>query len=187
MSLYVYRPQEEKCDWEMGTISIPSCQLERKIAYKPIDQIEEETFGIIYQIYSPRYFGYKEYSNSTYCVWNVANEGYVSYHMVDQQLQEPFSSCNKSTPGCKCPHNIKITMGANEISLCSNDMSMVTGNVSPNGLQVKFCSDNKYTVRGFHLLAYKIQSASSVEKREITTTKVSHIANYCIPAILTVR
>ena len=167
------RPQEEKCGWEKGIISEPSCQLERKIAYSPIDQIEGDSYTT-YQIYSPRYFGHKEYPNNTYCAWNITNKGYVMYKIIDQQLQEP---CNESTPDCKCPDGVKITgKGTNELKLCGSGMTNELS-IATNGFQIEFFSDNKYTAKGFHLLAYKFHSELSVEKREITTAEVSHTYN----------
>lgn len=144
------RPQEEKCGWEEGTISVPSCKLERKIKYKPIDKVEG-----MYQINSPRYHGYSEYPNNTYCVWNVANTGFVSYQIVDQQLEEPLK-CDD--PGCDCPDSVKITMGKNEITLCGSGThsASILSPFSFNGLHVKFCSDNKNSAKGFNMLASKI-------------------------------
>ena len=170
------RPQEEKCGWEIGTISVLGCELQRKIKYRPIDQSED-----VYQIYSPRYFGYNEYPNDTYCVWNVANKGLVSYQIVDQKLQEP-SDCDG--PGCDCPDSVKITMGSNEIKLCGSDMPTLSTQFSDDGLQVKFCSDNTETAKGFHLLAYKLddaepaESQSDAQKREVTAAEVGDI-NCC--------
>ena len=153
---------------------MPECKLQRKIKYKAIDQSED-----VYQIYSPRYFGYNEYPNDTYCVWNVANKGLVSYQIVDQKLQEP-SDCD--APSCDCPDNVKITMGSNEIKLCGSDMPTLSTQFSDDGLQVKFCSDNTETAKGFHLLAYRLDDEHKqvalppdVHKREITASEVGYI------------
>ena len=157
---------------EEAFIAIPSCQLERKINYTPIEHSDN-----IYQIYSPRYHGYKEYPNNTYCVWNVADTGLVSYQIVDQQLQEP-SDCNETE--CGCPDSVKITMGANEITLCGSEMPIPPSQLSSNGLHVKFCSDNKYTAKGINLLAtrhtndVKIPSQDIKNKRQATLPQVSY-------------
>ena len=102
-----------------------------------------------YQIYSPQYNGYPD---NTYCVWNIANTGLVSYRIIDQQLQEP-SNC--SGPGCDCPDSVKISAGVHESKLCgSHDPSLSNNRQSPEGLQVKFCSDNKQNARGFRMEAF---------------------------------
>jgi len=82
----------------------------------------------------------------------VANTGLVSYRIVDQQLQVP-SRCNKT--GCDCPDSVEITMGAKKIRLCGSNTPSPTNQLSLDGLHVKFCSDNKYSAKGIHLLAYK--------------------------------
>ena len=171
MSLYIYRPKEEKCHWEVGSISVLTCELQKAYKNKSIDQFEE-----VYQIYSPRYFGYKNYPNNTYCVWNVTNTGLVSYQIIDQKLQEPID-CDG--PGCDCPDSVKITMGSNEIKLCGSDMPTLSTQFSYDGLQVKFCSDDSETAKGFHILAYVLDGAapaspSDDNKREITISEVSY-------------
>jgi len=45
-------------------------------------------------------------------VWNIANEGLVTYQIVDQMLQ---ASCDENDENCNCPDFMKITMGGNEI------------------------------------------------------------------------
>ena len=135
---------------EYANVTILSCQLERKSNYKPIERIRNESSGN-YQIYSPQYYGYSEYPNNTYCVWNVADTGFVTYRIIDQRLQEP-SNCDG--PGCACPDSVKISVEANEIMLCGSQLPQVTWQMSSNGLQVKFCSDNKQTAKGFIILAY---------------------------------
>ena len=163
-------PQEEKCSLEKGLIAVPSCQLERKINYSEIEHSDN-----IYQIYSPRYHGYNDYPNKTYCVWNVADSGLVSYQIVDQRLQEP-SDCNGT--GCDCPDSVKITMGANEITLCGSEMPIPPGQVSSNGLHVKFCSDNKYTAKGINLLATRLTNVKPptqhLNKRQATIIQVGY-------------
>ena len=167
----MYRPQEEKCGWEVGTISAPTCELQKATKNRTI----HETEGV-YQIYSPRYFGYRDYPNNTYCVWNVSVTGFVSYQIVDQQLQEPLD-CDG--PGCDCPDSVRISMGSYEIKLCGTDMPTVSTLLSDDGLQVKFCSDNTESAKGFHLLAFVLSdsvpvSTSDVNKREITLSEVGY-------------
>ena len=167
----MYRPQEEKCGWEVGTISVPTCELQKAAKNGTI----HETEGV-YQIYSPRYFGYRNYPNNTYCVWNVSVTGLVSYQIVDQQLQEPLD-CDG--PGCDCPDSVIISMGSDEIKLCGTDMPTLSTQFSDDGLQVKFCSDNTESAKGFHLLAYVLSdsvpvSTSDVNKREITLSEVGY-------------
>ena len=182
MHVIYHRPQEERCDLEIGDISVPACQLERKYTkrlYASSYQSTEE-----YEIYSPQYFDVEDYPNNTYCVWNVANTGFVSYHIADQQLQEP-TDCDET--GCNCPDYVKITMGSNEIiTLCGNNMPTVPTQFSKDGLKVEFCSDRIETAKGFHLLAYILTDIlpasppmSDKHKREITTSEVCHI-NYHI-------
>lgn len=166
----MYRPQEEKCHYEVRNISVPTCELQRKShKNKTIDLSEE-----VYQIYSPRYFGYRDYPNNTYCVWNVLATGLVSYQIVDQQLQEPLD-CD--WPGCDCPDNVKITMGSNEIKLCGTEMPTVSTQFSDDGLQVKFCSDNTESAKGFHLLAYVLTDS---EPLPIINIRCKQKRNYII-------
>ena len=87
-----------------------------------------------------------------YCIWNIANEGFVTYRIVDQQLQEP-DNCNG--PGCDCPDNMKIKTGANEIKLCGSKMPPIVNQMSSDGLQVKFCSDNMHISKGILVMAYR--------------------------------
>jgi len=78
----------------------------------------------MYLIHSPRYY-HGDYPNITYCVWNVANSGFVSTHIMDQQLEEPRTH-DCWGPACNCPDNVKITMGTTEVKLCGSVMpSMV--------------------------------------------------------------
>ena len=55
-------------------------------------------------------------------------------------------------------------MGSNEVKLCGSKMPPVVNQMSFDGLQVKFCSDNKHTSKGILLMAYRHnrRSASDV-------------------------
>ena len=134
----------------------------------------------MYQIYSPQYFGVfgfsaLGYSNNAYCIWNISDTGLVHFHIVDQQLQEP-TACDKV--GSDCPDSVKIKMGYNQIKLCGSNIPVVSTLISNNGLQVRFCSDNTTTDKGFHLLAYVLTdceaATSDVNKREVTLSEVGH-------------
>ena len=118
----------------------------------------------MYHIHSPRYYIENGYPNNTYCVWNVANSGLVSYHIIDQQLQEPRTR-DCEGPGCDCPDSVKITMGTNEVKLCGSSMPSMNHLVSSNGLHVKFCSDNKHSAKGIFIGAYKFSDNVRVQKR----------------------
>ena len=135
---------------------MPDCKLIQRTSFQEIDFIQD-SFRIIYQINTPHYFGYNEYPNNTYCIWNVADGGFVTYQIIDQQLQEP-SDCDGR--GCDCPDSVTITRGANVIKLCGNTTTSLGFGISLNGLQVKFCSDNMLGSKGFHMLAYVIQPYS---------------------------
>ena len=132
-------------------VTVLSCELSPRLPTKEISQ-RNDTYGTIYQINSPYYFGYRQYPNNMYCIWNIANEGFVTYRIVDQQLQEP-DNCNG--PGCDCPDNMKIKMGANEIKLCGSKMPPIVNQMSSDGLQVQFCSDNMHTSKGILMMAYR--------------------------------
>ena len=150
---------------EKVDILIPQCELERKNDYKTIDQFRVGNLDIMYHIHSPRYFTDSDYPNNTYCVWNVANSGLVSYHIMNQTLQEPVTqNCNGS--GCDCPDYVKITMGSNEVKLCGNTMPSTPYLLSSNGLHVKFCSDNKHTAKGIFIGAYKFSTYGIFRKRK---------------------
>ena len=135
----------------------------------------------VHQIYSPQYFGEFGYSargypNNIYCIWNVSDTGLVRYHIVDQQLQKP-TACDKT--GCDCPDSVKIKMGYNQIRLCGSDIPAVITQLSNDGLQVTFCSDNAKTAKGFHLLAYVLTDTESVStldinKRETAISEVGY-------------
>ena len=124
----------------------------------------------MYEISTPRFHSMNGYPSNTYCVWNVADSGFVSYHVMEQQLQEPMTD-DCDGPGCDCPDYVKIKMGKNEEKLCGN---MLTNNygVSPNGLHVKFCSDNKHTAKGVYIRTSKLPK---IQKRE--TKQVATVAN----------
>ena len=127
----------------------------------------------MYEIYSPQFFTGSDYPNNTYCAWNVANGGIVSYHIIYQQLQEPRTH-DCEGPGCDCPDSVKIKMGTNEVKLCgSPNMSSMTSmaynyQVSSNGLHVKFCSDNKHSARGFLISATKSPEEQKRATKQVT-------------------
>ena len=156
-------PVQLVCEETIVHASVLQCQLERKTPYWSITQLSEG----VYDVTSPGFYGEEGYPNNTYCVWNVANGGLTSYHFIYQELQEP-DDCEE--PGCDCPDFVKIKMGTKEMRLCgSDDMPSMTSmdnndGVSPDGLHVKFCSDNKHTAKGFYLMATR--SAQSEQKRE---------------------
>jgi len=87
-----------------------------------------------------------------FCVWNVANEGLVTYRVVDQQLQNT-SDCEDEA--CKCPDHMKIAMGGNEMTLCGSRRPDISNQMSSDGLHVKFCSDSAVNSRGILLMAYR--------------------------------
>ena len=159
--IFIYRPGE-KCEWVQGIILEQECKLERKTGYESIDQIVEGE----YQIYSPRYYLNEDYPNNTYCVWNLANSGYVSFHIIDQQLQQPANINSCSGPGCNCPDGVTITMGTNGFKLCGSTIPSSPLHPSFSGLNVTFCSDNKHTDKGFFMRAYTSSSSTAVGKRE---------------------
>ena len=143
---------ETKCTKESRNVTVLDCHLVPRVETKEINQ-RNETYGTIYQINSPYYFhGHRSYPNNTYCIWNIADSGFVTYRIVDQRLQEPH---NCSGPGCDCPDNMKIKMGANEIKLCGSKMPPIVNQMSSDGLQVKFCSDNMHSSKGILVMAYR--------------------------------
>ena len=127
------------------------CKLVPRQPTKVIDQ-RTETYGTIYQINSPRYFGNFPYPDNMYCVWNISKKGFVTYRIVDQRLQSP-SVCEG--PGCNCPDSMEVTTGSNRFTLCGSTMPSVVNQVSSDGLQVKFCSDNNHNAKGILLMAYR--------------------------------
>ena len=159
---YFFCRPHKKCIWEMRkvNISIPHCKLERKTGYKPIERIG--SYEAMYLIHSPHYY-HGGYPNNTYCVWNVANGGLVSSHIMDQQLEEPRTHDCRG-PACTCPDNAKITMGFTEVKLCGSEMPSVTYMLSSNGLHVKFCSDNKNTAKGIFLSAFRFSNHGSSKR-----------------------
>ena len=151
--LFYYSKQ--KCKYVLKNITVLDCKLIQRI-FREID-FRLETFGIIYQINTPRYFGYNAYSANMYCIWNVADEGFVTYRIFDQQLQEP-SDCDG--PGCDCPDSVTVTSGASETKVCGSAIPSLINQLSPNGLQVKFCSDNMLSRKGVLILAFVHQTLS---------------------------
>lgn len=113
---------------------------------------QNETYGITYRINTPKYFSCDSYPNNVYCVWNIANKGFVTYRIMDKQLQEP-SDCDG--PGCNCPDSFTISAGDDEIKLCGNTKFSIVNRFSWNGLQMTFCSDNKYGAKGILMTAYR--------------------------------
>ena len=166
--IFIYRPGEQ-CEWVRGTILEQECELERKTGYESIPQVVEGE----YQIYSPLYYHDEDYRNNTYCVWNVANSGFVSFHVIDQQLQQPANANSCSGPGCDCPDGVTVTMGTNGFKLCGSTLPSPPLHVSSNGLNVTFCSDNKHTAKGFLMRAYTSSGGTTVGKRE-----AQKVANY---------
>ena len=81
---------------------------------------------------------------------------------------------NCSEKGCNCPDNVKISAETNEITLCGDKMPIPSGHLSSNGLHVTFCSDNKHTAKGVHLLARRLGESPKNPKREITIMQVSY-------------
>ena len=157
----MYRPGE-KCELKRGNISKQHCELERKTGYTPIKNISEE-----YQIYSPFYLAENgEYPNNTYCIWNIANTGFVNFHILNQTLQEPTNISDCDGPGCNCPDFVKITMGNNEMKLCGSSAPSANYSTSSRGLHVKFCSDNKHTAKGIFIRAHKATGIKE-QKREV--------------------
>ena len=130
----------------------------------------------IYQIHSPHYFIHDNYSNNTYCVWNVADTGLVTYHIMDQQLQEPvIKGCDG--PGCDCPDVVKLTMGNTKIKLCGSTMPSMNYLISFDGLHVTFCSDNKHTAKGINMVVNKFSDSGALKRRE-----AKQVTYFCIVA-----
>lgn len=146
-----------------------------KISTISIDQ-RDTTNGIIYQINSPNYFLLREYPNNLYCMWNIANDGLVTYQIVDQQLQNA-TDCDGDS--CDCPDFIKIVTGGNELKLCGSGKRDISSQISDVGLQVKFCSDNAIASKGILILAYIYKEGEAPEvdlmdKRYIVLLHVHH-------------
>ena len=87
-----------------------------------------------------------------FCVWNIANEGLVTYRVVDQMLQNA-TDCEDEA--CQCPDHMKISMGGNEMTLCGSRRPDISNQMSSDGLHVKFCSDNAVNSRGILVMAYR--------------------------------
>ncbi|XP_065910554.1 uncharacterized protein [Dysidea avara] len=150
-------PKPEECRFKKGKVLEQYCELE-KIRTKSIDQ-RNVTHGIIHQINSPNYFSMREYPNNLYCMWNIANDGLVTYRIVDQQLQNA-TDCEED--GCDCPDFMKIKMGKNEIKLCGSSMPQLTNQISSDGLHVSFCSDSHNKSKGILVMAYRHKSLYNV-------------------------
>ena len=149
------------------------CKLERKGRYKPIERLARTNEMDIYQIHSPHYFIHDNYPNNTYCVWNVADTGFVTYHIMDQQLQEPVTKgCDG--PGCDCPDSVKMMMGNTEIKLCGSNKPSMSYLVSFDGLHVKFCSDNKHTAKGINIVVNKFSDVEILHRREAKQVTYLH-------------
>ena len=157
-----YRPGEV-CSTKTGEFLEQRCKLERKTAYESIQQI---ALGE-YHVYPQRYYEDANYPNNTFCVWNIANSGYVSFHIMEQQLQAPANASICAGPGCDCPDSVRITMGTNGLKLCGATPPSTRYHVSSNGLHVKFCSDNKHTAKGFFIRAHITSNDTVEKKREV--------------------
>jgi len=92
-------------------------------------------------------------------MWNIANDGMVTYRIVDQQLQNA-SDCDED--GCDCPDFMKINMGKNEIKLCGSSMPQLANQISLDGLHLSFCSDSHHKSKGILVMAYKHRSSYNV-------------------------
>ena len=164
-----------KCNFVRTNVNVLDCKLVKRLTTRKINQ-RSETFGTIYQINSPHYFNDHNYPHGMYCVWNIANAGFVTYRIVEQQLQGP-SDCDG--PGCDCPDSMKIKMGANEIKLCGSKMPPVVNQMSTDGLQVKFCSDNEHNAKGVLMMAYQhnrqMENMSIVLPNNITNNTVNTV------------
>ena len=177
-----------ECSYPLRNVTVLDCQLNIKFN-KEINQ-QNESFGTIYQVNSPRYFGYRTYPEDMYCIWNIANEGLVTYRIIDQQLQNA-SDCDG--PGCECPDTMMVRMGSNEVKLCGSTMPPMVNHMSSDGLQVKFCSDNRHTAKGILLMAYRHNNQQEMINNNVMLDRVietmarrkrrqqvcSCITNYC--------
>ena len=154
MGYYFISPVE--CKHLLRSVTVLDCKLIQRTSFQEIYS-RLDIFGITYQIYTPSYLGINGYPDNTYCIWNVADKGFVTYRIIDLQLQEP-GDCNGT--GCNCPDSVAITMGTKEIRLCgSATISSLNGH-SFDGLQVKFCSDNMLSSKGVLMMAYVNQPYS---------------------------
>ena len=96
-----------------------------------------------------------------YCIWNIAEEGLVTYRIIDQQLQEP-SDCEE--PGCDCPDSMSFEMGVNKVKLCGSKMLPIANQLSSDGLQVKFCSDHMHASKGMFVMAYRHNMSTTTNR-----------------------
>jgi len=110
-------------------------------------------------------------------VWNIANEGQVSFRIVDQMLQNATDDCDNDD--CKCPDHVRIKTGGNEIKLCGSKRPDISNHMSSDGLHVEFCSDNAISSRGILVMAYRhaannhtlkptLGAGSGREKRQVS-------------------
>ena len=114
----------DACTKKRANVAISGCEL-RPLPPKTISQRAEE-FGTIYQINSPNYFIHRHYPSKTYCVWNIANEGVVTYRVVDLMLQNATTDCDEDDKDCKCPDFMKIVIGGNKLKLCGSKRPATT-------------------------------------------------------------
>ena len=154
-------------DYLVKNVTEWECQLVQKWDKKIRRQNEKN--GTIYQVNSPRYFRNGSYPNNRYCIWNIANEGLVTYQIIDQQLQNA-SDCDGQ--GCDCPDTLMLIMGSSEVKLCGSTMPPMVNNMSRDGLQVKFCSDNMHLAKGFLLKAFTQNNQSELLNNNVTLDKV---------------
>ena len=174
-----------KCTTPLRNVTVLDCKLIPRQPTKEIDQ-RNETFGTIYQINSPRYFGYNAYPDNMYCVWNVADEGFVTYRIIDQKLQNK-SDCDGS--GCDCPDTMTIEMGNNEMKLCGSKMPPIVNQMSSDGLKVTFCSDNMHSAKGILLMAYRHNNQSGLDggimfTNPTVTKRQAQVCNYIITTVI---
>ena len=158
-------------------MEIKGCELE-PVSTKVISQRQEQ-YGTIYQINSPLYFGLKNYPNNVFCVWNISNEGQVSFRIVDQMLQNATDDCDNDD--CKCPDHMRIKMGGNEMKLCGSRRPDISNQMSSDGLHVEFCSDNAISSRGILVMAYRHEKMITIptlpgviteaKKRQVSVVK----------------
>ena len=173
------------CTKTRVNVTIPDCEL-RPLPAKNISQRIEE-FGTIYQINSPNYFGYRNYPNSIYCVWNIANEDLVTYRVVDQMLQNATTGCDEDDEDCKCPDYMKVVMGGNELKLCGSKRPVIANQMSSDGLHVKFCSDNDISSRGILVMAYRHKGTGnqSVDLTNVMVNKKKRQVSTILKSIVT--
>ena len=121
-----------------------------------------------------------------YCVWNVADEGFVTYRIIDQKLQNK-SDCDGS--GCDCPDTMTIEMGNNEMKLCGSKMPPIVNQMSSDGLKVTFCSDNMHSAKGILVMAYRHNNQSELTDNVMLTAPIvierqAQVCNYIITTFI---